>query len=100
MPRAQRERDFRIHASDLQTRYGIAHDLLAAELPGAIRQVGAKLVRQLTSVRPDVREPWPSGRRRQLPIRWDLQWILRQVDIMRLALRADRSNALRRGSAP
>jgi eukaryotic-like serine/threonine-protein kinase len=100
MSASARSGDFQRNAADLQVRYGVAHDAFAQELPPAIRQEGLRLLRQLTSVQPELREPRPTGRRRALPIRWDLQWVLRRIDIMILILRtAERRGARRsRGS--
>jgi eukaryotic-like serine/threonine-protein kinase len=95
MTEPARKRDFVMNASDLQTRYGVAYDAFALELPGPVRQVGLRLLRQLTSVQPEFREPRPSGRRHELPIRWDLQWVLRRIDIMTLALRTSRRRSAR-----
>jgi len=83
LSQADRERDFHSHMSDLQTHYELAYSAFQRELPPAVRDVAQRLLRRLTTVDPRQREP--SNYRSAS--RWDLQWILRQVDIMRLTLR-------------
>lgn len=89
MTRAEREADFAAHTSDLQTRYELAYALFEQETPNPVRAVASRLLRQLSSVDPLRREP-AAHRRRGLPVRWDLQWLLRQTDIMTLTLRTER----------
>lgn len=88
MSRADRETDFAAKTSDLQSRFELAYSLFEREVPPSIRQVALRLLRQLSSVDPHRREP-PASRRRTPSVRWDLQWVLRQVDIMRLSFRTE-----------
>jgi len=101
MSEPDRMRDFASHAADLQTRFGIAYDVFEAELPAPIRQVGCALLEQLTAVIPEQRQPHVLGRPRAVASPWDLQWVLRRVDIMRLTLaHAETERMKKRGKRP
>lgn len=87
---ANRKASFEAHASDLQTRYELSYELFERELPGPIRQEAGALLRLLTAVLPTEREP-KAAQRRMGDSRWDLQWVLRRVDVMLHNLRVDRT---------
>jgi serine/threonine protein kinase len=72
--------------SQLQRDHEAAYALYRNELPSAIRCEGLALLRQLTAVDPEQREP--RYLRGQSCI-WDLQWIFRRVDRLTLQLRID-----------
>lgn len=85
---AQRMASFKAHTSDLQTRYELSYELFERELPGPIRQEAGSLLRLLTSVEPTEREP-NRAKRRVGDARWDLQWVIRRIDVMIHNLRID-----------
>lgn len=95
MTRGEREADFAAHTSDLQPRYELAYSLFELEVPASIRQVATQVLRRLSAVNPLLREP-AAKRRGGVSVRWDLQWLLRQIDIMILRLRTDQTRAHRR----
>jgi eukaryotic-like serine/threonine-protein kinase len=95
MTRNDREADFSAHISDLQTRYELVYSVFELEVPKAVRAQACRLLRQLSSVDPCAREP-VAKQRGGLPVRWDLQWLLRQIDIMILTLRTERRRDAKR----
>jgi eukaryotic-like serine/threonine-protein kinase len=82
---AAREADFRGRLGDMRERYALAYATFALELPIAIRGQATDLLRLLTDPDPLRREP-TARLRRNLPARWDLQWLLRRVDLLRRQL--------------
>lgn len=82
----ERRVDYAASQAQLQRDHEAAYDLYCNELPPAIRGEGVALLRQLTAVDPEQREPrYVKG----LPSIWDLQWILRRVDRIARQLRVD-----------
>ena len=96
LPPQQREHDFEGRVADIRSLYELAYATFAAEVPRSIRNLATDLLRQLTEVRPSDRQPGKTRRERGLPIMWDLQWLLRRVDIMALTLSTSERAAARR----
>jgi serine/threonine protein kinase len=88
---AARERDYRQNIPDLRERYELVCETFAVELPRAISHEGTALLRQLTDPDPARREP--ARPFRNLPVRWDLQWLLVRTDILMKRLATDRGRA-------
>lgn len=82
----QRRRDYAGSQTQLQRDHEAAYELFRHELPPSIRGACVALLRQLTNVEPEKREPQYVQR---LPSAWDLQWILRRVDRIALQLRIE-----------
>jgi eukaryotic-like serine/threonine-protein kinase len=78
---AARRADYRARTSELRGRYQLAYELFDAAIPAPVRGLLGALLRQLTDVEPSRRLPQiPPGSR--LPRAWDLQWLLRRIDIV------------------
>jgi eukaryotic-like serine/threonine-protein kinase len=88
-----RELDYRQYIPDLRERYELVCETFAAELPNEIRHEGAALLRQLTDPDPARREPVQPFR--NLPLRWDLQWLLVRTDILIKRLATNRRASAR-----
>jgi eukaryotic-like serine/threonine-protein kinase len=79
--------DFEVAIPELREQYEPMIEAFALELPPAIRMEATQLLRQLVNPDPTGRVPVkPLG---ELPIYWDLQWLLIRVDIMIKRLAAD-----------
>lgn len=91
---AARERDYQSQLPHLRNLYEPIYGLFGAELPRSIAKEATLLLRQLTDPEPARREP--SGLRRQLPPRWDLQWLLYRLDIFSRRLELDAAQVQRR----
>jgi eukaryotic-like serine/threonine-protein kinase len=94
LPELVRRREFQVRTTELREYYESAYEQFKAELPPVLRSSGVQLLRLLTDPDPQRRTP-PFRRRRQADV-WDLQWLLRRLDVMRQMLRADAARAARR----
>jgi hypothetical protein len=90
----QRARDFTSQIPDLRDRYELAYEIFRGELPREISTEATALLRQLTDPDPTSRELAVVFQR--LPRRWDLQWLLRKIDILTKRLTVDRGLPPRR----
>jgi serine/threonine protein kinase len=78
---AERQREYAANLTHLRQALEVGYAQFEEELPNPIRHQGAALLRILTDVEPQAREPQSySGRALAEP--WDLQWILRRIDRM------------------
>jgi serine/threonine protein kinase len=94
IPRAVREREFRARISEMRRRYELAYSVFEQSVPPAIKSPASSLLRQLTDPDPLRRLPRPRPSLR-LPTTWDLQWLLRRIDILLLTLRKAEIQAAR-----
>ena len=76
--------EFAARRNDIQTRFESSYLQFRNELPPQIVVEGERLLRQLTSTDPTKRAPRRRGRKVLSP--FDLQWVMRRIDIMTLAL--------------
>ncbi len=91
LSRDVRVRDYRHSQSRISRDLETAYELFAEELEKPIRAEAVALLRRLTAVEPQDREPGHIARRAS---NWDLQWLLKQVDRLSLRLRiAERGHA-------
>jgi serine/threonine protein kinase len=74
-----RRADFGSNMSGLRAQYEPAFAAFERELPPSIRFEGTRLLRQLCDPDPRRREPAHYSK----SVLWDLQWILRRIDILR-----------------
>jgi serine/threonine protein kinase len=91
---APRRRAFLQSIPDMQDRFEVAYETFAGELPNTIRQGASELLKQLTNPDPERRKlqrPF-----QKLPLQWNLEWVLRKIDILRLCLAVDAAAARRR----
>ena len=86
-----RVRQYRSTIGSLRERYEIAYETFRAELPGAIASEATALLRQLTDPEPAARRPRQPFQ--GLPLYWDLQWLIRRVDILRARLAVPKSRS-------
>ncbi len=86
MSPTEREYDYQQRIPELRDHYQLTYEVFASELPRVIASEGVVLLRQLTDPDPSRREPTTPFQR--LPIRWDLQWLLRRIDILTKRLAA------------
>lgn len=86
-----RQRDYAARIPYLRNQYGPVYTLFESELPRSIAKEATALLRQLTDPDPAKREP--TGLRRALPLRWDLQWLLYRLDIFTKRLVIDANQA-------
>jgi eukaryotic-like serine/threonine-protein kinase len=84
--REVRVQDFDNNRTRIQSDFESAYQLFADELPRPIRAGALELIRLLTDVTPDRREPRYVKTRNP----WDLQWLLNRVDRLSLELRIAR----------
>jgi eukaryotic-like serine/threonine-protein kinase len=79
-----RAREYLERLPDMREQYEHAYRVFEAEIPRVVADEAAKLLRQLTDPMPEARElkrPF-----RNLPTRWDLNWLLQKIDILIKAL--------------
>lgn len=89
LPDTQRARQFQSRVAETRSRYEIAYRMFEDELPATIRHPCSQLLRQLTNADPQRRLPRRLAPKRA-PSHWDLQWLLRRIDILCLLMtRAD-----------
>jgi serine/threonine protein kinase len=79
LPAAARKADLDSRRHELRQQFMIAYDLFAAEIPPHLREAAVVLLRQLTDPDPARRVP---GYRRRTLTPWDLQWLLKKVDVL------------------
>jgi serine/threonine protein kinase len=79
-PASARAAAYDAKVSDLRDQYDIAYSAFFLELPSSIAFEGTALLKQLTD--PDPARRLPSHPFRKLPVAWDLQWLLRRIDIL------------------
>jgi eukaryotic-like serine/threonine-protein kinase len=84
MSSANRIVDFHGHLSDLRSMYERPYAILQSALPPPIRFEGLRLVRQLTDPDPERRERRGFGTGQVNP--WNMEWLLRRIDILALLL--------------
>lgn len=80
LPPELREQGFQNEIPSMRERYELAYETFRTELPSAIRVEATTLLRQLTDPDPSRRELARPFER--LPLRWDMQWLLRKTDIL------------------
>lgn len=76
----ERAREYAARLPDLREQFELGYRLFENEVPRAIANEATKLLRQLTDPDPAARElrrPF-----RNLPMRWDLNWLLLKIDIL------------------
>jgi serine/threonine protein kinase len=76
----KRELAYQAGLPSMRDQYELAYDLFRTQVPGAIQVEATVLLRQLTDPDPKSREPQRPFQ--NLPTYWDLQWLLRKVDIL------------------
>jgi hypothetical protein len=81
---AARAQEFRNRIPHLRSQMELAYDAFRQELPNAIKHEATILLRQLTNPDPLMRHPVRPFQ--NLPLVWDLQWLLRRIDILILRL--------------
>jgi serine/threonine protein kinase len=93
----QRTQLYKAGIATLRDAYEVAYETFFGELPRAIRGDATALLRQLTD--PDPKSRQPKKPFQGLPMSWDLQWLIRRVDILRarLAIPAPPRRRRRRG---
>ena len=77
---ADLDREYLERLPDMREQYEHAYRIFEAELPRAVAREATRLLRQLTDPMPEARElkrPF-----RNLPTRWDLNWLLQKIDIL------------------
>jgi eukaryotic-like serine/threonine-protein kinase len=79
LPPAARKADLAGRLGQLTQQMMSAYDLFALELPPYLREPALALVRQLTH--PDPLKRLPGYRQRRIDP-WDLQWLLKKVDVL------------------
>jgi hypothetical protein len=80
LPPALREQGFQNEIPSMRERYELAYETFGTEVPSAIKVEATALLRQLTDPDPSRRELARPFER--LPLRWDMQWLLRKTDIL------------------
>jgi serine/threonine protein kinase len=78
---AERQRSYQSNMGQLRGALEAGYGQFEVELPGPIRQPAMDLLRHLTDVDPQAREP-SSYSGRPLNPAWNLQWLLRRTDNM------------------
>jgi serine/threonine protein kinase len=81
---AARDQEFQNRIPDLRSQMELAYDAFRQELPNSIKHEATMLLRQLTNPDPVLRQPVRPFQ--NLPPVWDLQWLLRRIDILVLRL--------------
>jgi serine/threonine protein kinase len=77
---AARRADYAARRGELRSRFDLAYAAFEAQIPPQLRPVLGPVLRQLTDPDPTRRLPLiPPGSR--LPRAWDLQWLLRRIDV-------------------
>jgi serine/threonine protein kinase len=80
----QRAQLYQAGIATLREDYELAYQAFFSELPSAVRKDATTLLRQLSD--PDPRARLPRKPFQGLPMFWDLQWLIRRVDILRARL--------------
>ncbi len=76
----QRTHEYLSRVADMREQYEVAYKTFKSELPRSIAHDATELLRQLTDPDPmcrELRQPF-----RNLPVRWDLHWLLVKIDIL------------------
>lgn len=102
LPESARAADYTHRHHELRERYEPAFAAFSNELSAALRGPALQLLRQLTDPNPAKRVP--SFRRRNPQGDWNLEWLLRRVDVLRkvesLASRQSRPRNRRKARQP
>lgn len=85
MTEKERERSYRNELANMRTQFEASFQVLEAEVPSVIRADAGRLIRQLCDPDPERRKVGLGKKDISQP--WDLQWVLRRIDIMVLQLR-------------